>query len=313
MGLAGRRLGPVVRRSAHVGGQIVAAGAQRVRRRPSLVPRPRPWESSVLDDLADKRPWNLLLKVTRRWALYQLRHDQQGGVTVLVVNWETGVETATTLAAVRRFSPPGTHVLVIDNASEDGSVERFQRLDPELRVLRLPVNVGHSIALDLGTHLARTELVVTLDSDAFPLGEGWLTPVVAPFRDPKVVLAGSASKRRFVHPMYSCVRRGAFVRRTLSWQIWSVRNHDLDTLVFGQDRFDAGELMTPRLAAHEVVLLERTPNRVDGLPGMTASDCVYHHGGVTRARQSQEVTTPSWDRAVAALLPADIVPDGSPE
>ena len=266
------------------------------------------WESSVLDDLADNRPWNLLLKLTRIWALRRLRSDAVGGVTVVVVNWETGFETATTLAAVRHFSPPDTQIFVLDNASRDGSADRFRNLDPSLRVLRLPVNVGHAIALDLGTHLARTEFVVTLDSDAFPLDHGWLDLVTTPFSDPAVVLAGSVSKRGFVHPMLSCVRRRAFVERTLTWQPWVLREHDVKALVWGKERFDAGELMTPRLAPGEAVFLERTPNRVEGLPGMTVCDLVYHHGGVTRAKQSQDVTSPSWDRAVEALLPPEVVP-----
>jgi hypothetical protein len=229
-------------------------------------------------------------------------------VTVLVVNWETAAETETTLSAVRFFSPPGTHIFVIDNGSHDGSTERFRRLDPSIRVLRLPVNVGHPIALDLGTHLANTEFVVTLDSDAFPLGQGWLNPAMVPLEDPSVVLAGTASSRGFVHPMYSCVRRSAFVKRRLSWQLWRERDHDVDALEWGQGRFDAGELMTPRLGSHESVLLPSTPNRVDGLPGITVADLVYHYGGVTRAVQSSETAVWPWDRAVAVLLPAEALP-----
>ncbi|HUQ64312.1 MAG TPA: sulfotransferase [Acidimicrobiales bacterium] len=278
---------------------------RRVRHQPIEGPRPKPWESSVLDDVADARPWNLLLKVTRRWGLLRSRRDVPGAVTVLIVNWETPAETATTLAAVRYFSPPGTQIFVIDNGSRDESAKAFRRADPGSRVLRLPVNVGHPIALDLGTHLAHTEFVVTLDSDAFPLGEGWLMPVTDPFQDPSVVLAGTASKRGFVHPMYSCVRRSVFLQRRLSWQLWRVRDHDIEELEFGKGRFDAGELMTPRLGPGEAVLLSRTPNRVDGLPGMTVADLVYHHGGVTRATQSEGPPS-SWDSAVTALLPAEV-------
>lgn len=283
---------------------------RRARGRPTQGPKPKPWESTALDDLADNRPWNLLLKITRIWALIRLRSDRRDAVTVLVVNWETAAQTETTLRAVRRFSPPGTQLFVIDNGSHDGSAERFRRLDPAIRVLRLPRNVGHAIALDLGTHLAYTELVVTLDSDAFPLGEGWLSPVTAPFADPSVVLAGSASKRGFVHPMYSCIRREAFVKRRLSWQLWRVREHDVEGLAWGEGRFDAGELMTRRLHPDEAVLLPRSPNRVDGLPGMTVADLVYHHGGVTRAVKASEDTGSSWDRAVASLLPDEVVGGG---
>jgi glycosyltransferase involved in cell wall biosynthesis len=248
------------------------------------------------------------VKATRLWARVRLPRDRRGGVTVLVVNWETGRETATTLSAVRFFSPPGTEILVIDNASHDGSVERFRRLDPTIRVVRLPTNVGHALALDLGIHLAATELVVTLDSDAFPLGQGWLEPVTAPFADPSVVIAGSASRRGFAHPMYSCVRREAFVKRKLSWQAWRAHERDLE---WGEGRFDAGELMTRRLRSEEVVLVPRSANRVDGLPGMTVADRVYHHGGVARAVAGMcEPMEGSWDRAVAALLPAEALPAG---
>lgn len=290
------------------GSQVVRASWRRASGREPHAERPKPWESSVLDDIADSRPWNLLLKATRRWALVRLARDRPGGVTVLVVNWETAEETATTLSAVRHFSPPGTEVLVVDNASRDGSAGRFRGLFPGIRVIRLPANVGHSIALDLGTHLARTELVVTLDSDAFPLDHGWLDPVTAPFRDPSVVLAGTPSKRGFVHPMYSCVRRRAFVERRLSWQQW-VPSHEGDA-AWGVDRFDAGELLSRRLDPHETVFLERTPNRVEGLPGMTVADVVYHHGAVTRERKAGTGSSGSWDVAVAALLPPAALPRG---
>lgn len=303
-----RRAAGVAVRSVAVVAGFVRAVARRAGGRPAPGARPPPWESSVLGDLADRRPWNLLLKVTRIWALARLRADRPGAVTVLVVNWETAKETETTLRAVRLFSPPGTQVLVIDNGSHDGSAERFRRIDPAFRVLRLPANAGHGVALDLGTHLASTEFVVTLDSDAFPLGHGWLAAITALFDDPAVVLAGTASQRGFVHPMYACVRRSAFVRRTLSWQLWRVREHDIHGLELGTEAFDTGELMTRRLGPTETAFLDRTPNRVGGLPGMTVAGLVYHHGGVTRTLQADEPTTTSWDRAVAALLPPEAAP-----
>lgn len=266
--------------------------------------RPLPHTSSWMQDLAYNRPWNLLLKLARvaaRVAPFEAR----GAATILIVNWETPEVTADVVAKVLDSKPSYAKVLVIDNASGDGSAAYLRsRFGNRIRLVRLPRNVGHAIALDLGIILANSEFVVTLDSDAIPVNDNWFDTIMVPMNDKQVILCGSRSSRDFVHPIFACVRRREFVRRGLSWQPWRVRETDISDLRWGIETFDTGELLSRFLQPQERAYLERTQNLVEGLPGMTVAGVVYHHGGVTRSRHSssEEYVDVSWRSAVAALL-----------
>jgi glycosyltransferase involved in cell wall biosynthesis len=61
---------------------------------------------------------------------------------------------------------PGFEVVVVDDASTDGTVRRVRRLaDPRLRLLRLPKPTGASHARNAGVRAASGDLVAFLDSD----------------------------------------------------------------------------------------------------------------------------------------------------
>lgn len=59
-----------------------------------------------------------------------------------VLNWNGGEETCRCLATVRRSEGVDVVPLLVDNGSEDGSVERALAQDPRLAVLRLDRNHG---------------------------------------------------------------------------------------------------------------------------------------------------------------------------
>lgn len=260
---------------AAVSGLSRAAG----RLRPGAADRP-PWERSVVDDVAMRRPWNLAVKAARLRGRLRLRRLRDG-VTVVIVNWNTRDVTADAIRAVQHFSSCDVRILVVDNGSTDGSREMLRNW-PGVETMLLRANAGHGPALDLAVCSVRTRIAVTLDSDAVPLSDDWLEPAVAPVRSGRAVLAGSRSRRNFVHPIYLAVDVAEFVRRGLSFQVHRLRDVDDDAARWGENAWDTAELMTPMLAPAEVVFVERTPNAVDGLPGMTAGGVVYHHGGVSR-------------------------------
>jgi len=63
---------------------------------------------------------------------------------------------------------PGAEILVVDDASTDDTGTRLERLAvglPALRVVRLPINVGHGPATRAGLDLARGAFVFQTDSD----------------------------------------------------------------------------------------------------------------------------------------------------
>ena len=228
-----------------------------------------------------RRPWNLLLAAARLRARVRVRSLHEG-VTVVIISWNTRGVLADVLRAVQRFTPTEVRVMVIDNGSTDGSREML-RAWPGIRTVPLPSNAGHGAALDLGVFLARTSIVVTLDSDAIPLREGWLDSAVEPVRSGRAVLAGLRSRRNFVHPVYLAVDTETFIKRRLSFQVHRLPGVSEADARWGENAWDTGELMTPRLDPADVVFVERTENVVGGLPGMTAAGVVYHHGGVSRS------------------------------
>ena len=276
--------------------------------RPGAGARP-PWERSTLDDVAMRRPWNIVVKAARLRARSRLRrlHD---GVTVVIVNWNTRDVTADVIRAVQHFSAPDVRVLVVDNGSSDGSPAML-RSWPGIETMFLSRNAGHGVALDIAVCSVRTRVAVTLDSDAVPLSDRWLDQVVEPVRARRAVLAGSRASRNFVHPIYLAVDVAEFVRRRLSFQVHVLPRHDGEDAQWGVNAWDTAELMTQRLEPDEVVFVESTPNAREGLPGMTAGGVVYHFGGVSRATgaDAAEGVVSEWSAACRALG-LDFLEDG---
>jgi glycosyltransferase involved in cell wall biosynthesis len=240
-----------------------------------------PADRSILDDIAMRRPWNLRVKAARARARLRLRRLETG-VTVVIVNWNTGELTADVVKAVQHFSPLGTRVMLIDNGSSDDSRERFENW-PRLTTRFLQRNAGHGVALDLGICWSRTDVTVALDSDAIPLRHGWLELAVDAIRDDGALLAGLRSRRGFVHPVYLAIDTAHFIRSRMSFQVH--RDHPADGAIadeWGVNAWDTGELLTRVVPADRVRFVDPVPNRVAGLPGMTVGDVVYHHGGVSR-------------------------------
>lgn len=255
----------------------------------------------MLDDVAMRRPWNLRVKASRWRARARVRRLVEG-VTVVIVSWNTEQVTVDTVGIVQRFSPPGTRILVVDNGSSDMSAEALRSM-PAVDTMLLGANAGHGVALDLGLCAVRTTIAVVLDSDAVPLTPAWMDPVVGPVRSGEAELAGTRSSRGFVHPMFLAIDVHAFVKRRLSFQVHRLADVPVGGEHWGVNAWDTGELLTAKLHPSEVVYVERTPNRAAGLPGMTAGDAVYHHGGVSRSATGgvSEEALAEWRAALDAL------------
>jgi GT2 family glycosyltransferase len=69
-----------------------------------------------------------------------------------------------TLASIEAPSYIPREIIVVDNNSDDGTVECIQARFPDVHVLRLPRNEG-TVARNYGVKAAKGEIVVTLDND----------------------------------------------------------------------------------------------------------------------------------------------------
>ena len=87
------------------------------------------------------------------------------GVSVVIVNYRT--PELSVVAAASALDDGAIRVVIVDNASGDGSAETFRALpDSRLRVLEHDRNAGFGTAANLGAREADGEVVVFLNSDA---------------------------------------------------------------------------------------------------------------------------------------------------
>jgi glycosyltransferase involved in cell wall biosynthesis len=227
-----------------------------------------------------------LLRARARRRVAQLR---PGTATVVTVNWNSWPQLEVLIEVVRRRSPAETRILAVDNGSRDGSRRRLAERE-DVRSLRLPLNLGHELALDLGVLLCETEFVVALDVDAFPLHDDWLARLLAPLSEGASV-SGARLNREYVHPCCWAMRTAQFVERGHSFRShYRPREGDRDASGDVGEEISAAE--APNLRFFEV-----TSRRGPGDVGTVFGDLVYHNFYATRFNATEEQTL---DGVVAA-------------
>ena len=105
--------------------------------------------------------------------------DQPSGTpvaTVVVVSWQGAHLLPACLESLRRQTVPHT-VVVVDNASTDGTEELLASRFPEVVVVQTGANLGFSGGAQAGLDAAKTPLVALLNNDAVA-DPGWLAALV---------------------------------------------------------------------------------------------------------------------------------------
>jgi glycosyltransferase involved in cell wall biosynthesis len=230
-----------------------------------------------------------LLRARARRRLGSLRP----GATIVTVNWNSWEHCAVLIELVQRRSPPGTEILVVDNASEDDSRKQL-RAREDVRHLLLPVNMGHDLAMDIGVLLCETEYVVALDVDAFPLHNHWLYELLGPL-DAGAQVSGARLNREYVHPCCWAMKTARFVRQGHSFRS-RYRPREAGRDASG----DVGEEISAA-EAPDVHFFEVTSQRGPGDVGTVFGDLVYHNFYATRFKATEEGTL---DGVVAVDDPA---------
>lgn len=93
----------------------------------------------------------------------------RASVAVVIVNLNAGELLARTLDALARQTVRPARMIVVDNASTDGSVDGLEERYPGVEVTRLTENVGFAAANNLAVSAAgRCDWVALLNPDAFP-------------------------------------------------------------------------------------------------------------------------------------------------
>jgi glycosyltransferase involved in cell wall biosynthesis len=256
---------------------------------------------SVFIGAARELTWAAVVPLLRVRARRKIGDLRAGEVTVVTVNWNSAQYLRVLLRLVRARSSKSVKMLVVDNASRDGSRELLAR-EKEVGCVRLPLNLGHDLALDIGFLRVDTEFVVALDVDAFPLHENWVAELLAPLAA-GCEISGARLNREYVHPCCLAMRTRRFVERKHSFR--SRYRPRID----GRDASgDVGEEMSAREHG-KLHFFERTSRRGPGDVGSVFGDLVYHNYYATRfsattdqlldGRVGRDDPSAAWEEALA--------------
>jgi GT2 family glycosyltransferase len=113
-------------------------------------------------------------------------------VAVIIVNWNSGGLLARCVESLSRQTMKPARVIVVDNASSDGSADGIQKAMDGVEVLRSPRNMGFAAANNMAVNKADDcGWVALLNPDAFP-EPGWLYALAGSAREnPQFAFFGS--------------------------------------------------------------------------------------------------------------------------
>ena len=118
--------------------------------------------------------------------------------TICIVNYKTLDFTRLCLRSIRRLTKYPYEVIVVDNDSQDESLEYLKSLN-WIRLIKRRVGAdepsggyAHAAGLDLGLENCNTEFFVSMHSDTFVRQDNWLRDLINYFgNDENIVCVGS--------------------------------------------------------------------------------------------------------------------------
>ena len=156
--------------------------------------------------------------------------------SVIIPNWNGVHLLPICLDALRRQTFRDFEVLVMDNASEDGSVQLLERAYPEVKVVRLETNRFFSGAVNEGIRRYRGEVIVLLNNDT-EVEPQWLDELVRTLdENPEAGMAASKmllfDRRDVLNSAGDYYRRDGVPGNRGGWER-DEGQYDSSTTVFG--------------------------------------------------------------------------------
>jgi glycosyltransferase involved in cell wall biosynthesis len=140
--------------------------------------------------------------------------------SIILCHYKTGKMTAYTISQILKYK--GDHeieILICDNNAGDGSIEYLKPFKDEIKIIDYPKHKlqSHGIGYDVLFELASNEWVICLESDSFPVKDGFLdyyTRLINAGYDGAVSVL-SLSGGFYGHPA------GGLYKRSIWKQAWS--------------------------------------------------------------------------------------------
>ena len=87
-------------------------------------------------------------------------------VTILIITWNRKKDVLETVQSIYEQAYQNFEIIVVDNGSNDGTVDALSDAYPDVKVVPLDQNMGVSVGRNSGIAVAQGEIIFCLDSDA---------------------------------------------------------------------------------------------------------------------------------------------------
>lgn len=91
------------------------------------------------------------------------------------------------------FAVGDAEIIVVDDASVDGSLEVLDSFKEKIKVIKNEKNLGFSSTINRGVNVAKGDIVILLNTDVIP-ERGFLSSLVSHFKDESVFAVGCMDK-----------------------------------------------------------------------------------------------------------------------
>lgn len=191
-------------------------------------------------------------------------------LSVIIVNWNTLELLRACLASMRDYvEHPECEIIVVDNASRDGSPDMVESEFPAVRLLRMTDNLGFSRGNNAGIRQAHGQYILLLNSDTEVRGDALWKMCDRMDEDVRIGALGA----RLLNPddtvQLSCrsfpsYRTALFNRKSLLTRLFPNNRYSQQYLMSGSSHTDTAEvdwvigacLMTRRETLVDVGLLD---------------------------------------------------------
>jgi len=132
-------------------------------------------------------------------------------VSIIIVNYNGKEHLTTCLPSLMATQKVPFEIIVVDNASSDGSVQWLQESYPQVKTVSLETNIGFGHGNHAGVEIAQGELIVLLNSDTMVTPD-WLWTLIQPLYVEPDIGAVCSTLRLMEHPRVINARGGGMTR-----------------------------------------------------------------------------------------------------
>jgi len=101
----------------------------------------------------------------------KLNHVVVDFTSIIIVNYKTRELTVECVRSLEKYIPQNSYeVIIVDNASNDGSLEHLIHQLPAIQIIESKVNVGFGAANNIGVNTSRGKYIFLLNPDTILMG-----------------------------------------------------------------------------------------------------------------------------------------------